>query len=174
MEKIILLIFSIIFVSSCQNSTKNNNSENLLKNPNFELNKLPSFQFWHGLIDTIVPNAPHGIAQYSVQISPAWFPQEGYAESGISGLSGTFSFQLTGWVKCLYKPGIMSIKHKTSKSTNIWTVTDSSKEWKQISVTSDTLALMPNDSVIVHLSAGSTEISSGRILFTGLSLKKNK
>ena len=148
---------------------------NLLQNSSFEVNNQPTLQSW--VADTtlrkFVQDVPPNGGQWSLQLSPGWFPQEGYARTYISGQSGVGVYQLTVWIKNMN--GFRSSVRFGQWSQNAWVnfkqIPCDSSTWTQYSLV-DTISLQPNDTIAVHLSAGETELAAGYVMFDLVRLEK--
>ena len=150
-------------------------STNLIQNSSFEMNDQPTLHSWvaDSVLGKLVQDAPPGGGQWSLQLSPGWFPQEGFARTYISGQSGAGVYQLSAWIKNLNGP--RSRFRIGQWSNNAWVsfkeIPCDSSSWMQYSLV-DTLSLLPDDTIAVHLSAGETEVVSGEVLFDLVRLEK--
>ena len=148
---------------------------NLVENWSFELNNQPTLQSWVAdtMLRKFVQDVPSNGGQWSLQLSPGWFPQEGFARTYISGQSGGGVYQLTVWVKNMN--GSRSSVRLGQWSQNAWVnfkqIPCDSSTWTQYSIV-DTISLQPSDTIAVHLSAGETELVSGYVLFDLVCLEK--
>ena len=160
-------VFCVIGRSS-RAQTSDSDSLNLISNPSFELNGQPTLQSWVAdtFLTAFVQDTPPGGGTWSLRIDPGWIPQEGYAQTYITGLSGISILELTVWIKSLNRWRGSATLGQWSKGewvTNKRIDCDSAS-WTQISIV-DTLSLLPTDTVAVHLSAGVTEVAFGEDLF---------
>ena len=152
------------------------NTANLIQNSSFEMNGQPTLQSWAAdtVLGKLVQDAPPGGGEWSLQLSPGWFPQEGFARTYIAGQSGVGVYQLNAWIKNLNGPRSSSIR-VGQWSNNAWVslkeIPCDSSAWMQYSLT-DTLSLLPGDTIAVHLSAGETELVAGGVLFDLVRLEK--
>jgi hypothetical protein len=188
MKNLIIILTAILFLlPACKDdsTTPINDDDNLITNPSFETSSnIPDYKHWTGnaflydsnfnKIDPIIKDAPSGGGQWCVQISPLWFPEEGFTETSISGQTGTNIYELTCWLKTINWHGSMSLRqYRNGEMISEKEVTDTTSVWKLESLT-DTLTVLATDLLKVHLSAGSTEIATGRVRFDNLILKKKK
>lgn len=171
-------ILILVPLSSCdQGSTAPNqlSGNNLIQNPTFEAHGQPSLQSWTSdtALAKIVQDAPPGDGMWSLQLLPGWTPQEGFAQTYVGGQSGVGVYKLTVWMKCINGwRGSLSLG---IWSQNAWvsrkSVSSDSSQWSIVSLM-DTMSLSATDSIAVHLSAGATELSGGRVLFDDVSLER--
>ncbi len=149
---------------------------NLIANPSFETSKhLPDYRAWKGKvylqdslgnqIPPLVQGAPDGGGVWSVQLEPLWYPEEGFTETGFHGPAGTNIYKVSAWIKTINWTGTLSLEQwRNGQKIAQKKISDTSVNWKQLSFF-DTLSVVPSDSLKVHLSAGSTEVASGKVLF---------
>lgn len=170
-------VFCSITIISCEDTptAPNNSYANLISNPSFEVNGHPSFQNWivdstlATIVSDILPTGPKSC----VRLYPGWIPEEGFARTYVSGRFGSGIYKLNLWMKSGNSwRGTIKIGRW---SQNTWSftkqITNNSTDWTQVTLI-DTITLEPTDSIAVHLSAGSTEVVSGYILCTKVSLEK--
>lgn len=168
----------VLLLVSCNQTPSGPNqplNSNLIQNPTFEVNGKPSLQTWTAdtMLAEIVRDAPSGDGIWSLQLVPGWIPREGFAQTYVSGETGTGVYKLTLWMKSINNWrggasfGVWS--HNTWVSRKM--VTSDSSQWAMVSLL-DTLSLTANDSIAVHLSAGATELASGEVLFDEISLER--
>jgi hypothetical protein len=178
-KPIALLISLFAFVPSLLSG------QNLITNSSFESNGQLNCDSWYDACgrelayqcDTIpdtncmgwfVQDAPPGGGNWSIELEPGWIPAEGFAETYVTGISGTSIIQLKVWMKavggfngggymCLYLKGQPFWFATSCKA-------DTASTWKQFTVT-DTFTLLTTDTVVVHLSAGATEVAAWKIRF---------
>ena len=106
----------------------------------------------------------------------AGFPQEGFAETYITGQSGTMIYQLKYWIKSDTtlqgdnSTGLASIGLGTqSQFTASKTISDTASNWKQITLT-DTLTTLSTDTITVRLSAGICDFCINTVYFDRIEL----
>ncbi len=106
----------------------------------------------------------------------AGFPQEGFAETYISGQSGTMIYQLKYWMKSYTtlqgdnSTGQVSLGIGTQNQfTASKTLSDTTSVWKQFTFT-DTLTTQPSDTITVRLSAGICDFCINRVYFDYIEL----
>lgn len=164
-------------LGSCNQSptAPSQSSSNLIDNSNFEVNGKPSLQSWvcDTSLATIVKAAPASDGTYSLELQPGWIPQQGFAQTFIARKSGAGLYNLTLWIKA--DNGWHGSVSLGTWSQGSWvsrkTVPADSSQWSMITL-SDTLSPLTSDSISVYLSAGATEVASGQVLFTDISLQK--
>lgn len=150
-------------------------STNLIQNSSFEANNQPSLQSWD--VDTtlrqFVQDTPPLGGQWSVRLIPGWIPQEGFAQTYVSGQSGIGVYQLTVWIKSVggWK-GSVSFGPWTQKGwVRSKTTYSDSTAWIQISIV-DTISLKSTDTIAIHISAGRAELAKGSVLFDLVRLER--
>ena len=176
--KVLIMVVPIsVCLLSCNNNPTrpNNPPTNLITNPDFDLNGQLSLDGW--TVDTslaaIVQDTPPDDGKRSLQLEAGWNPQEGFARTYVSGLSGTGVYKLVVWTKSFNSwPGRITIGQWAQGGwLNSKQVLSVSSDWHQVTVL-DTMLLANSDSIAVHLSAGSTEVALGRVLFADVILQK--
>jgi len=182
---LILGLLTIILFSCKKNSSVDPTvtSGNLIANPSFETaDHQINYTGWAGsvyIIDSsgvkqppIVNDAPTGGGLWCLQLVPGWLPVEGFSETSVTGQSGTNIYMLTVWMKTIGSGGLFSLEQwRNGQQINYKRVIDSSSIWKQISL-SETLTVFPTDTLKVHLSAGSTEMTMRTVYFDLIKLEK--
>jgi hypothetical protein len=156
-------------------SSPNNDSTNLLQNSSFEFNNQPTLQYW--IADTTLRKFAHDVpldgGQWSLQLSPGWYPQEGFARSYVSAQLGVGVYQLTVWIKSIngWRGSVRLGQWSQNDWVNSRQIFCDSSAWTQYSLI-DTISLQPNDSIAVQLSAGSAELANGDVLFDLVRLER--
>ena len=183
--KAYILIMMTIFVFSCKKDKPNSSTDdagNLIANSSFETSThQPDYNGWMGsahLTDSLgnqyiplVQDAPNGGGLWCVQLEPLWMPTEGYTEISITGQTGTHIYKVTAWIKTINWIGSVSLEQLRNGQLIVnKQLTDSSSVWKQISLL-DTLTVLSTDILKVHLSAGTTEVLSGKVRFDNVKLE---
>jgi hypothetical protein len=183
--KTYILIVMIIFVFSCKKDAQvgsTNNAGNLIANSSFETDAhQPDYNGWAGtayLVDSLgnhniplIQDTPNGGGLWCVQLEPLWMPTEGYTESSVTGQTGTHIYKVTAWIKTINWIGSVSLEQLRNGQLIVnKQLTDSSSVWKQISLL-DTLTVLSTDILKVHLSAGTTEVLSGKVRFDNVKLE---
>lgn len=150
---------------------------NLISNPSFDSAGHPSLQGWTGNGYSFVNDVPPGGGPWSLQLQPQWM-FEGYAETYVTGFSGNCNFKLTCYAKAYSNGnfsgyGTISLRLKKQNIPWISLVTDSvlNSNWQNYSLTAN-VSLQPTDEIIVHLSAGRTELINWVALFNRVYLQK--
>lgn len=163
----ILALFSL---SACKKDTTGNDS-NLISNPGFEKNGAPDFSCWTGT-EAFSKDVPPGGGKWSLQLVPQWYPSEGYAETYVAGLSGYYTFQFSCETKAENGTGRIIIRKQDQQGTikDLSNITFNNSTWAIAAITIK-LQLNSTDRFIVHLSAGSTELSMSKLLFDNVELK---
>ena len=180
---ILVLLFNSIFLFG----------QNLISNPSFEIALSQLFcQNWYdrcGNELTISCDTtsycqvgfkeespiPSQWEAWSLKLMPGW-PNEGFAETYITGQNGTIVYQLKYWTKTPvsigggYITGYGSIgtgsqsqfaPHKTSS--------DTAAQWKQTTII-DTLTIAATDTITVRLSADNCDFCVGSVYFDFIEL----
>ncbi len=107
-----------------------------------------------------------------MQLMPLWIPAEGFAETVVTGQSGTNIYLVSAWMKTIGWHGKLVFEQwRNGQKVHFKMKSDTAVAWKQL-VFSDTLAILPTDTLKVHLTAGSTEVSAGIVRFDNIILKK--
>jgi len=182
-----LLLILTFFLFSCGGDSSTNpqdNSLNLLSNTSFETpSNQPDYSHWWGTaylsdsvgnrLNPLVKDAPPGGGVWCVELEPQWLPEGGYTESAIAGQSGTHIYKVSAWMKMLNKwHGSLSLEQwRNGKRISTKSLSDTSSVWKAVSLT-DTLNIVAEDSIKVHLSAGSTQIVLGKVRFDLVRLER--
>ena len=177
----ISVIFSLIFCS-CRKEhpliTPVNAHANLILNGSFENSGFPDLSHWYSdqlmTGDSVNHDAPSGGGQWSLHVEPQWFPQEGYREQAIVAGTGTAIYTLSCSMKNFNNwTGTMSLRLRRAGITAIMgQISSNDSVWTNVSLT-DTVTLLPTDSLLVHLSAGSTELVYGWSAFDKVVLIRN-
>jgi len=182
---LILGLLTIILFSCKKNSSMDTTvtSGNLIANPSFETaDHQINYTGWTGtvyLIDSsgvkhppIVKDAPTGGGLWCLQLVPGWLPVEGFSETSVTGQTGTNIYKVTVWMKTIGSGGLFSLEQwRNGQRVRYKRVIDSASTWKQLSL-SDTLTVLPTDTLKVHLSAGSTEMTMRTVYFDLIKLEK--
>lgn len=183
--KIVAPALMIILISACEQDKTDDSiidPENLIANPSFETAEhQPDTSTWVGtytwmddsgdLVIPIVQDAPPEGGLWCLEIVPEWAPYERYAETIVTGLSGTCILTLTVWMKTIDWDGSVSLEQwRNGQRIYNETILDSTNVWKRESL-KDTLTLFESDTLKVHLYAGWTESYSGTARFDLVSLE---
>ncbi len=169
----------LVLLSSCRQNpvTPVPLMGNLIENPTFQVHGQPSLQSWvyDSSLAKIVQDAPAEDGTWSLELNPGWLPQEGFAQTYVSGQLGEGVYQLTVWMKSVDKwKGSVSLGRW---SDNQWlsrkSVSSDSTQWSSVSII-DTISLSADDTIAVHLSAGATEVAYGDVLFDDIALVRLK
>ncbi len=97
---------------------------------------------------------------YSLKIDPGTFPDEGYADYTIEDLSGTKNLRLTCYCKAFGAwPGSVTMRKLEEDGTSVILGTEASdvNAWTMQTI-EVSVNFVQGDKLIIHLSAGSTEI----------------
>jgi len=178
-----LLIVLSIF--TCQ-------AQNLISNPSFEISGQLSCISWYEqcgreltfLCDTIFPDtvcgaqfyqdAPVGGGNWSLEIIGTGNNPPSYAETYITGQSGTHIYELSIWMKDsgdAFGAASINIISQGQLSSGK-SVSADSVSWALFTL-SDTLTLQPSDTIVVFLSVVAPGPLMGSIFFDLVELKKN-
>ena len=163
-------MLTIFAITACRKD--NAIPQNLISNSSFENNGNPSFQGWTGNLYAFVNNVPANGGQWSLQLAPGWVPDEGFAETFVTGLSGNYIFKLTCDAKTIYWSGgvILRLQNQNGITTDLSKTTFNNTTWSTITLTTNA-TLQPTDKLIIHLTAGMTEIPMGKVLFDKVRLE---
>jgi hypothetical protein len=173
------ILFAILSMSGCKKDNTvpliSNDEGNLITNPGFENSGQPSFEGWTGNNFTLVNDIPENGGEWALQLEPAWLPGEGYAEIYIDGQSGNCIFSLTCFTKSNDWPGeiIARKRDKNGTITDLESISFNNPVWTIESMTVN-VTLQPTDQLIIHFSAGGTEVASGKILFDNIFLQRQQ
>lgn len=161
------------------NSTNLLTLPNLVQNPEFESNGQPSLQFWNYTdgpccLDTFSTDVPSGGVGYSLKLEPMWLPAVGAVETFITGLNCNNAFRLKFYGKIINSvtaDASASVYKKNFLGTaTIWSVNFNSTQWTQYILVTNPVQLTNTDTLVVRLSAGSTEVASWSALFDSIEL----
>ena len=168
--KKILLLFTVITMVSCTNREPAPVA-NLIANPSFEDANGFSLQDWTGHITSSSNDAPANGGNYSLVLKPGWAPDEGFAETSISNLQGAVSLDFSCDVKTIDWTGKIIIfkEDVNGNRSEITRVSFNNAQWENISLEINTV-LNNDDLLIIHLSAGITELPTGKVLFDNVML----
>jgi hypothetical protein len=173
-KHLVFTFLSLMLFSGCEKDGIKVPEGNLIFNSSFEFNNIPAFDGWTGSGYSFIEDAPDDGGRWALQLEPGWFPGEGYAETYFMGYEGEYSFDFTceaksleGWVVEVSivvqeENGMPQILKKTNFNFS---------DWSGINLTLSVL-LKKTDKLIIHLSAGSTEIATGKVLFDKISLER--
>ena len=177
----ILILFAALFFSSCTKQhplmIPGSMHVNLIQNESFESAGNPDLSHWYSDYpqagDSVLNDTPPGGGFWSLRLEPQWLPSEGFREQAVAIGPGTGIYTLSCWIKNFNWTGSMSLRLRRAGITvTIGQVTNSDSVWTYISRT-DTVTTLPMDTLIVHLSDGSTEVASGWSAYDRVSLIRN-
>ncbi|MEP7264870.1 MAG: hypothetical protein ABI772_10245 [Bacteroidota bacterium] len=179
-----IIIFSFF---SCEKDNGSNNDipeptvvtlPNLINNSGFEINGIASFSNWNYTsgpigIDTFSTDVPATGGMYSLRLEPLWLPGEGAVETYITGLTGSHQYQLNFKSKCINiinQQATASVYIKANFVAGIQSLGFGNAQWSSYTITTSLLSLTPTDTLVVKLSAGSTEVANWQVLFDNVEL----
>lgn len=171
-------IATMFFFSGCMKSKMSNvvTGDNLITNSSFESSGKVNLLGWTASDTSVygfVNDVPTGGGYWSLQLSPCWLPCEGYAEYEVTGLKGTHDYVFSCYTKAFNWTGKITIKKQSSAGiVDLSTISFSNSYWTPRQINLYNIALLSTDKLIVHLSAGSTEVSAGRVLFDKVMLQQ--
>lgn len=185
--KNILAAFIIFSFFSCEDELRNNNDipepivvtpPNLITNSGFELNGQSSFSNWNYTsgpigIDTFSTDVPASGGTYSLKLEPLWVPGEGAVVTYLTGLTGNHTYQLNFCSKCVNvasQQGSASVYINASFVTSVQSLSFTNNQWTSYTLNTSLLNLIASDTLVVKLSAGSTEVANWQILFDNVEL----
>jgi len=166
-----LISFLSVFALSGCKKDKTISEGNLITNSTFESNGQPDFQGWTGM-KSFSNDVPADGGKWSLKLEPVWYPGEGFAETFITGFSGNYTFQLNCEVKSIRNGTgaiILRVKGENGTITDVAKTTFNDSTWKKVTLTA-AVQLQPTDQLIVHLTAGSTEVATWFLLFDNVKL----
>ena len=176
MKKFLLpvILIAALNIYGCEKdiSTPRQKDGNLIINSSFENDRGSSFEGWTGSNYSLMNDVKAGDGNWSLQLQPEWFPGEGYAETFITGFNGDYKLFFSCDTKTINWTGqlILRLKTKDGELTDLQKITFNNTEWNSVTVTT-TVILSNTDELIVHLSAGATEVANGDVLFDNVTLK---
>lgn len=147
-------------------------NSNLITNSGFESNGDSTFQGWTGKDYALVNDVPANDGLWALQLVPGWIPEEGFAETSVTGFNGNYSFILNCETKVINWTGQIVLRkiEQGGFSTDLATTSFNNSTWTSLSLTTN-VSLQPTDKLVVHLSAGVTEVVTGQVLFDNISLE---
>ncbi len=173
------------------NVTWPNNQINLIQNPSFEFNGIPSVDGWI-IKDTaqikVVNEAAPSEGSWSLWFAPSVGPLVigDFAQTFVTGQSGNLVLTLSFWEMNIasYSWGIVQLSQIRNQKVIYSKFTSSNYAAWTLSSQTDTLSLLPTDTLSVTLltgttivkangTAGSDSVSSG-VLFDGVSIIENR
>jgi len=182
-------------IAEVENKKVNGEDEdkNLIQNPSFETKDgQADYSGWVNILwladstyrPSLVGDVPPGGGSGALPLPPGITQgtiYEGYAETYITGQSGTNIYQLKGWMKNIDWTGYISIgvlsqePQYTQFAPLKKYVSSNSANWTQYTLT-DTITTQSNDTIVVRLSTDMTPIGfeSQKVLFDLIELKKLK
>ena len=180
MKKIFLIscLLSFVLLSGCikKKSATPVNSANLISNSSFESNGQASFIDWTGDTSTytFVNDTPSNAGFWSLQLSPCWLPCEGFAETYVTNLTSIHNYYFSCYTKCFNWTGKVVLKKLSLNGTltDLGSISFSNSSWGFKSFWIYNLSMTSTDKLIVHLTAGGTEVYFGRVLFDKISLQQ--
>ncbi len=167
----------LLLVASCSRKAcgpTDNPIEDIIFSDSFEADGQPRLDGWTvspGLT-SFVRDAPPGGGSWTLQLTPGWAPQEGFAQRTFNVSSGGGIYRLTVWSKCSREGGgilmgVLSqgelVHHKTEQCISL--------TWVPISIC-DTLVLEPGDELFVKLTAGTSEVETRSVTFDLVQLEQ--
>jgi hypothetical protein len=170
----IVVVLVICLISGCKKDESDVPEGNLISNSTFEVNGIPGFDGWTGSSYSFIQDVPATDGIWALQLEPEWLPGEGYAETYITGYQGSYTFKFTCDAKSLNDwNGKVNLRLQNEKGTitTLKTIEFNYPSWSTMTTTIE-VSLVKADKLIVHLSAGSTEVSMGKVLFDNVILEK--
>lgn len=154
-----IIACSIIAFSftACNSDTEGNGN---LMNGSFEQNGAFSLDGWTTTTGTESTDAPDNGGNFSLKLTPASLPDEGYAEYVIEGIEGAVNITLSVSIKSFGGwPGNLTLKKvdENNAVSILGVAASSDSNWVQKTISTST-TLNTGDVLIVKLSAGTTEI----------------
>lgn len=167
--KHLLLLFAILFLFNCSSDNEPEANNNLILNSTFENSNEFDFQNWTGRNYASNDDTPVNGGNFSLQLEPNWAPDEGFAETVIANLEGAVSLNFDCDTKTINWIGkIIILKEDIDGTrTEISNISFDNSDWQNVSFDINT-NLVSTDLLIIHLSAGITEIATGKVLFDNI------
>jgi hypothetical protein len=153
---------------------------NLISNSGFEINGLPSISGWDYVdgpcnLDTFSADVPAGGGVSSLKLEPLWLPAQGAMETYLTGLTCNCPFRLNFQAKCinLNDPLVsVSVYKKATSIASLPSISFFNNQWTPYVLFTPTFNLTSSDTLVVKLSAGSTEVANWQVLFDQIELYK--
>jgi len=153
----ILILFAAL--AGCKKEETPQPGDNLVINGSFEDNGSFSLDGWTDNNTASNTDVPSGGGNFSLKITPASSPAEGYADYEITDITGTKNFKLTCYIKASGDwPGSVTLRKidTDGNTTVLGSEATSENAWTSKSI-EITTTMATGDKLVVHLSAGSTE-----------------
>ncbi len=166
-----IIVLGCLAFQACREHSVEPEGTVTLFSTSFESSGVPTTEGWvipDTSLATLQHDAPTGGGEWSLGLEAGWYPQQGLARRFVSGLSGRNIVRLRVNSKGSFFRDI-SLGSWTDRRFK--TLPCTSSVWTQLEIL-DTLTLRPEDSLVVTLNAGSTEVAFGRGLFDLVSLEK--
>lgn len=164
-----LLATMSFFLTSCSKTILPNMSGNLVPNPGFESNGLPSLAGWkvnNSDWVKVVSNSPPGSTSWSLCLSPSFGPTPGgIATTGVTGQSGTGVYSFSCWERNFagWYWGYVSLEQvRNGQVISDRNLTANDTMWTMFTI-DDTLSLLTSDTLRIGLHAPSLAVASKRI-----------
>lgn len=175
------VLLLVIVMPGCRHSTTGPTeiTGNLLVNPSFEANGMPSLQGWT-VSDTsnvhFSAEMPTSGSGHTIVLSARWFAPwpNGANYQMLSPPAGTFRFRLSVYGKRIGLGGGVDVNLGSPLDTNSvlrMSLNVRDTLWAFYSI-SDTMTVRPNDVLYVTISGGGTEIVAGTTFFNSCTLEK--
>ena len=174
--KVFLLLAALSAFSTCKKEETNPTPENLISNSSFENDGESSAEGWEGYF-AFTDDTPQNGGNWALQLEPGWLPAEGYATTSVSGLSGNLSFTLKCDAKLIGSDAgqrgvYLRLKKADDTLFTLASISVENTEWENLTLSTGTVEMEETDELIVHLSAGSTEVAGWKVLFDNVVLEK--
>jgi hypothetical protein len=144
-------------------------------------NYSPSFKGWTSPSYSFSKDVPPGGGLWSLQLTPGWIPQQGYAEHAVILDTGTYQLKFGCYTKVLSNStigvGYLRLIKRSISSTNTTTSKTlaeksfTNQTWKTHSVTASA-HIGAGDVIIIQVSAGTSELVAWQTLFDEVVLAK--
>ncbi len=170
----LLTLGPVLFFSSCQKNDLPTDTTIFYKF-GFEDDTSANFEGWVSSSYSLVNDVPSDGGTWSLQLSPAFPPGEGTAETTVNFVSSAaITLKLTAETK-LTNPGIGYIRlllmHSSGGRDSLASVSFTNTAWQNISL-STPANITAGDKIVIQLSAGSADIATWNALFDNIELDR--
>jgi hypothetical protein len=149
---------------------------NLIPNPTFENQGVPDSTGWfyESFTAHLVQDTPPGGGRWCAEVSPGWVPQEGCLLGYVTGVHDSGLFELGAWARAKMRYWIAELQLVQRRAGRI--VHQSGREitvedWTEFSYV-DSLTILPSDTLVIGLCAGSVEVGIETTFFDEVRLKR--
>ena len=171
------LLIYVLLIATITGCSKDDKADVLMSNGSFELNGSFTDDDWLVIGGSSSSDAPTDGGNFSLRLDPQVFPDEGYAEYVISGLTGVQNLTISAYIKAFGDwPSSITVSKLTADNvtTVLATTSSNAAEWTESSV-SISSQFEEGDELLIKLSAGTTEtpVSIQYVLFDLITVQQN-